>query len=110
MDVPPEALPEDTTLRMVVPEPGVAAFGALVVEGQSSTEPYSLTGTVYLNFKIEGLDLTDISADDLVLLRWSDQHSRWVLTSGNVELRDQHIVGNLELIALGKFAIGVYVY
>jgi hypothetical protein len=110
IDVPPEALPKDTTLRMVVPEPGLAAFGVLVVEEQSSTEPYALTGTVYLNFKIEGLDLTDVSVDDLVLLRWSDQYSRWVVTSGDVELRDQHIVGNLELIALGKFAVGTYVY
>ena len=106
VDIPPEALPGDTSLRLTVPEPGVCAFGILVIEDQSSTEPYGLTGMIYLDFKFHGLDLTDISPEDLVLLRWSDRHSRWVQAFGNVELCGDRISGSLELTTLGKFAVG----
>jgi hypothetical protein len=109
-DIPPEALPHDTTLRAVVPEPGIGAFGLLVAGNQGAAEPFALTGSVYLDFKIQGLDLSGVTSEDLVLLRWNEVQGRWVETSGDVEMRAQTIVGNLELTTLGRFAVGTHSY
>ncbi len=109
-DIPPEALPRDTTLRLVVPQPGYGAFGILVIGDRNTAEPYTLTGTVYLDFKIHGLDVSQCSSDDLVLLRWNERQARWVETSGNVAVNGQNIIGNLVLTSLGKFAVGSPAY
>jgi hypothetical protein len=108
--IPSEALPEDTTLRICVPDPGMAAFGFLLVEDHPSTEPYTLTSTAYLTFKISGFDVADLESEDLTLLQWNSRRARWDESSGSIQLTGQNITGSLELTELGRFAVGTLDY